>query len=90
MPTCGRAGCQVSTDSHARGTLVCFFDWPLTGYEYELPFQSASADWIADILRHTYDDALCMKGIKGGVDGVFICAGMLRGDSVYGPGMINR
>lgn len=51
--------------------------------------QSASADWFADILRHTYDDALCMKGIQGGVDGVFICAGMLRGDSVYGPGMKN-
>jgi hypothetical protein len=29
-----------------------------------------------------------MKGIKGGVDGVFICAGMLRGDSVYGPGIV--
>jgi 5'-nucleotidase len=28
-----------------------------------------------------------MKGITGCVDGVFICAGMLRGDSVYGPGM---
>ena len=49
--------------------------------------KSASADWFADILRHTYDDALCVKGIQGGVDGVFICAGMLRGDSVYGPGM---
>lgn len=49
--------------------------------------QSASADWFADILRNTYDDALCIKGIQGGVDGVFICAGMLRGDSVYGPGM---
>ena len=49
--------------------------------------QSSSADWFADILRNTYDDALCMKGIQGGVDGVFICAGMLRGDSVYGPGM---
>jgi 5'-nucleotidase len=48
--------------------------------------QSASADWFADILRNTYDDALCMKGIRGGVDGVFVCAGMLRGDSVYGPG----
>jgi len=50
--------------------------------------ESAGADWFADILRHTYDDALCMKGIQGGVDGVFISAGMLRGDSVYGPGMI--
>jgi 5'-nucleotidase len=49
--------------------------------------QSSSADWFADILRNTYDDALCIKGIQGGVDGVFICAGMLRGDSVYGPGM---
>jgi 2',3'-cyclic-nucleotide 2'-phosphodiesterase (5'-nucleotidase family) len=50
--------------------------------------ETASADWFADILRHTYDDALCMKGIEGGVDGVFICAGMLRGDSVYGPGFL--
>jgi 5'-nucleotidase len=50
--------------------------------------ESASADWFSDILRHTYDDALCMKGIKGGVDGVFICAGMLRGDSIYGPGYL--
>ncbi|KAI9509971.1 Metallo-dependent phosphatase [Russula earlei] len=50
--------------------------------------ESASGDWFADILRHTYDDALCMKGIEGGVDGVFICAGMLRGDSVYGPGFL--
>jgi len=50
--------------------------------------ESASADWFADILRHTYDDALCLKGITGGVDGVFICAGMLRGDSVYGPGFL--
>lgn len=49
--------------------------------------QSASGDWFADILRHTYDDALCLKGIEGGADGVLICAGMLRGDSVYGPGM---
>ncbi|KAI0306747.1 Metallo-dependent phosphatase [Multifurca ochricompacta] len=50
--------------------------------------ESASADWFADILRHTYDDALCTKGFEGGVDGVFICAGMLRGDSVYGPGFL--
>lgn len=48
--------------------------------------QSASGNWFADILRHTYDDALCVKGVDGGADGVFICAGMLRGDSVYGPG----
>lgn len=59
----------------------------LTCPGYELLHQSASADWFSDILRHTYDDALCIKGIKGGADGVFICAGMLRGDSIYGPGM---
>jgi 5'-nucleotidase len=41
---------------------------------------------MADVLRHAYDDALCVKG--GGVaDGVLICGGTLRGDSVYGPGM---
>ena len=48
----------------------------------------ASANWFADILRHTYDDSLCMKGVKNGADGVFICAGMLRGDSTYGPGTL--
>lgn len=51
--------------------------------------QSASGNWFADILRHTYDDALCVKGVDGGADGVFICAGMLRGDSIYGPGKIS-
>lgn len=49
--------------------------------------QSAAGNWFADILRHSYDDALCMKGC-GGADGVFICAGTLRGDSIYGPGML--
>ncbi|KAI0031814.1 Metallo-dependent phosphatase [Vararia minispora EC-137] len=48
--------------------------------------ETASANWFADILLHTYDDALCMKGIQRGADGVLICAGMLRGDSIYGPG----
>lgn len=47
--------------------------------------QSAAPNWFADILRHTYDDALCLKGF-GGSDGVIICAGTLRGDSTYGPG----
>lgn len=51
--------------------------------------QSASGNWFADILRHTYDDALCVRGVDGGADGVFICAGMLRGDSIYGPGKIS-
>lgn len=40
---------------------------------------------MADVLRHAYDDALCVKG-DGIADGVLICGGTLRGDSVYGPG----
>ncbi|KAG7092166.1 hypothetical protein E1B28_008535 [Marasmius oreades] len=49
--------------------------------------ESAGANWFADIIRHAYDDALCVKGC-GGADAVFICAGTLRGDSEYGPGSI--
>ncbi|KAF9642736.1 5'-nucleotidase [Thelephora ganbajun] len=47
----------------------------------------ASSNWFADILRHTYDDVLCLKGC-GGADAVFFGAGTLRGDSTYGPGSI--
>ncbi|KAF8636482.1 hypothetical protein AX17_003297 [Amanita inopinata Kibby_2008] len=49
--------------------------------------ESAGANWFADILRHAYDDALCMHGC-GGTDGVLICAGTLRGDSMYGAGYL--
>lgn len=49
--------------------------------------ESAAGNWFADIIRHAYDDALCMKGC-GVSDGVFICAGTLRGDSIYGPGIV--
>ncbi|GBE86672.1 Metallo-dependent phosphatase [Sparassis crispa] len=45
----------------------------------------SSTNWFADVLRHAYDEAL---SCGGGTDGVFICAGTLRGDSVYGPGCI--
>jgi 5'-nucleotidase len=48
----------------------------------------ASSNWFADILRHSYDDAPGLKD-RGGADGVFICAGTLRGDSVYGPGEVS-
>ncbi|KAG9121475.1 hypothetical protein FRC07_002562 [Ceratobasidium sp. 392] len=49
--------------------------------------ESSLGNWMADVLRHAYDDALCVKA--GGVaDGVLICGGTLRGDSVYGPGEI--
>ncbi|EMD38646.1 hypothetical protein CERSUDRAFT_113824 [Gelatoporia subvermispora B] len=48
--------------------------------------ETAAANWFADVLRHAYDDAPTMQG---GADGVFICAGTLRGDSIYGPGLIS-
>ncbi|KAJ7197224.1 Metallo-dependent phosphatase-like protein [Mycena pura] len=49
--------------------------------------ESASGNWFADVIRHAYDDSLAMKGC-GGADGVFVCAGTFRGDSIYGPGPI--
>jgi len=56
-------------------------------FDYLRPdhLQSASGNWFADVLRHAYNDALCMK-TGGDSDGVLICGGTLRGDSVYGPG----
>jgi len=51
--------------------------------------ESAIGNWMADILRHAYDDAICVKGrTKAGADAVLICGGTLRGDSTYGPGPI--
>ncbi|KAJ7445778.1 Metallo-dependent phosphatase-like protein [Mycena galericulata] len=50
--------------------------------------ESAAGNWFADVIRHAYDDTLSMKGC-GGSDGVFICAGTLRGDSIYGPGQMS-
>ncbi|KAG6854980.1 hypothetical protein C0991_009803 [Blastosporella zonata] len=49
--------------------------------------ESAAGNLFSDIIRHAYDDTLYMKGC-GGSDGVFICAGTLRGDSTYGPGVV--
>ncbi|KAJ7632241.1 Metallo-dependent phosphatase-like protein [Roridomyces roridus] len=49
--------------------------------------ESAAGNWFADVIRHAYDETLAMQGY-GGADAVFICAGTLRGDSVYGPGPI--
>ncbi|EIW60617.1 Metallo-dependent phosphatase [Trametes versicolor FP-101664 SS1] len=49
--------------------------------------ETVAANWFADVLRHAYDDALCLQ-TGGGSDGVFICAGTLRGDSIYGPGVV--
>ncbi|KDQ06600.1 hypothetical protein BOTBODRAFT_39511 [Botryobasidium botryosum FD-172 SS1] len=50
--------------------------------------ESAIGNWLADILRHAYDDALMSQPNPGCADGVLICGGTLRGDSVYGPGKI--
>jgi len=47
--------------------------------------QSASGNWFADVIFHAYDDASRLKD-EGGADAVFICAGTIRGDSVYCPG----
>ncbi|KAJ8594242.1 Metallo-dependent phosphatase [Rhizopogon salebrosus TDB-379] len=47
--------------------------------------ESVAGNWFADVVRHAYDDSLCMKG-RGGSDGVMLTAGTLRGDSVYPPG----
>jgi len=47
---------------------------------------SALGNWFADVLRPVYHDALCMKS-GGDSNGVLICSGTLRKDSVYGPGM---
>ncbi|KAL1709989.1 Metallo-dependent phosphatase-like protein [Schizophyllum commune] len=49
--------------------------------------ESAAGNWFADVVRHAYDDSLCVKG-SGGADLVLLCGGTLRGDSQYGPGVI--
>ncbi|TEB36008.1 flagellar associated protein [Coprinellus micaceus] len=49
--------------------------------------ESVAGNLFADIVRHAYDDSLFMSG-HGGSDGVLICAGTLRGDSTYGPGLV--
>ncbi|KAH7889945.1 Metallo-dependent phosphatase-like protein [Phlebopus sp. FC_14] len=49
--------------------------------------ETASGNWFADVLRHAYDDVLCTR-VGNGSDGVLICGGTLRGDSLYPPGEI--
>ncbi len=62
--------------------------------------ESAIGDFIADILLHAYDEALRvqerqgeLKPVRGEnerqVDIAFLCGGALRGDTVYGPGLIS-
>ncbi|KZV84073.1 Metallo-dependent phosphatase [Exidia glandulosa HHB12029] len=67
---------------------ICKTDAPLDCHsELIRTEESAAGNWFSDILRNTYDDALCMKS-GGGAHCVFSCAGTLRGDSTYGPGDI--
>ncbi|EJD53251.1 Metallo-dependent phosphatase [Auricularia subglabra TFB-10046 SS5] len=67
---------------------VCITDAPLDCHsELIRTEESAAGNWFSDILRHTYDEALCMK-TGGGAHCVFSCAGTLRGDSTYGPGLV--
>ncbi|THU95171.1 Metallo-dependent phosphatase [Dendrothele bispora CBS 962.96] len=49
--------------------------------------ESPIGNWVADSLRHAYDQALAKLGYQT-TDGVIICNGDLRGDRVYPPGPI--
>ncbi|KAF8553765.1 Metallo-dependent phosphatase [Imleria badia] len=49
--------------------------------------ETAAGNWFADALRHAYDDALYTT-CGNGSDGVLLCSGTLRGDSVYSAGEI--
>ncbi|KAF8509902.1 Metallo-dependent phosphatase-like protein [Gautieria morchelliformis] len=72
--TLGSPLCKVTTPLDLRSELI-------------RTEESAAGNWFADVLLHAYDEALCMQG-SGGADAVIICAGSLRGDSVYGPGIM--
>lgn len=76
----GRARCALSVHQTCGGIVPFFVVFALSAHIVSL--QSAAGDWFADIVRHSYDDALCLNDC-GGADGVFICAGTLRGDSLY-------
>jgi len=49
--------------------------------------ESPVANLVSDIVRHAYDDTLCVKGCEGS-DGALLTAGTFRGDSTYGPGLV--
>ncbi|TFK22405.1 Metallo-dependent phosphatase [Coprinopsis marcescibilis] len=49
--------------------------------------ESPISNWVADCLRHAYDEALVRLGY-GRADGVLLNSGGLRGDRVYSPGKI--
>jgi 5'-nucleotidase len=50
--------------------------------------ESAIGNWMADVLLHAYDEAMCVKsGETNRADAVLICGGTIRGDNVHGPGL---
>ncbi|TFK55022.1 Metallo-dependent phosphatase [Heliocybe sulcata] len=90
---CGRLvevlSSELSKVSDSLKSPVCKATAPIdTRSQFIRVAESAAGNWFADIVRHAYDDALCINGQEGGADAAFICAGMLRGDSVYGPDII--
>ncbi|KAK0240597.1 Metallo-dependent phosphatase-like protein [Armillaria nabsnona] len=79
----------LSSVSSSLKAPVCISNVPIdVRSQFIRTAESAAGNWFADVIRHAYDDTLCMKGC-GGADIVFICAGTLRGDSMYGPGTIS-
>ncbi|KAH7107747.1 Metallo-dependent phosphatase [Auriculariales sp. MPI-PUGE-AT-0066] len=77
--------------SHVSGTLknpVAITDVELNCHsEIIRTEESGAGNYFSDVLRHAYDDALCLKA-GGGAHCVLSCAGTLRGDSSYGPGEV--
>ncbi|KAG8217209.1 Metallo-dependent phosphatase [Butyriboletus roseoflavus] len=78
----------LSSVSESLKAPVCITEVALDLRSYLLRTdETAAGNWFADVLRHAYDDALSTK-CGSGSDGVLICAGTLRGDTLYSPGVI--
>ncbi|KAK7458726.1 hypothetical protein VKT23_009725 [Stygiomarasmius scandens] len=75
------------------GTITAAMDQPICFTEVELDVRSSYirlhespiGNWVADSVRHAYDEALAKLGYQT-PDGVIVCNGDLRGDRVYPPG----
>jgi 5'-nucleotidase len=79
---------------HATGQPVAFSltPWNCTMDQVRTE-ESAAGNLIADILMHSYDDAIRQRDPQKArpegqreVDMTLICGGSLRGDAVFGPG----
>lgn len=83
-----RPVCKLDAELDCRSVVVRMGEVSPTRYVCRMRLiigQSASGNWLADVILHAYDDALCVRH-KGGADAVFICGGTIRGDSIYGLG----